>query len=153
MPFFCIHISQSSVATRLRRGGIFKYEFVANFLLSRLVKLWPRVWCLVFLTHCVQTETARTGFDRQRADVLTGFVGVLGRQICSRLNTSAVRKTGRFFGHCLGPSDRLVSVQHARWRHVNALKHVVAEARVLPVERRHLARRLRTTTDIEQINI
>jgi len=28
MPFFDIHISQGSVATRLRRGGIFKHEFV-----------------------------------------------------------------------------------------------------------------------------
>jgi len=39
-----------------KHGGIFKHEFVANLLLSRLVKknfenrmLWPRVWCLVFL--------------------------------------------------------------------------------------------------------
>ena len=31
MPFFCIHISQGSVATCLKRGGIFKHEFVANF--------------------------------------------------------------------------------------------------------------------------
>ena len=38
MPFFCIHISQGSVATCLKRGGIFKQEFVANLLLSRLVK-------------------------------------------------------------------------------------------------------------------
>ena len=38
MPFFCIHISQGSVATRLKRGGIFKHEFVANLLPSRLVK-------------------------------------------------------------------------------------------------------------------
>ena len=29
---FCIHISQGSVATCLKRGGIFKYEFVANLL-------------------------------------------------------------------------------------------------------------------------
>jgi len=28
MPFFCIHISQGSVATCLKRGGIFKQEFV-----------------------------------------------------------------------------------------------------------------------------
>jgi len=61
-PFFCIHISQGSVATCLKRGGIFKHKFVANLLLSRLVKkilkiglvkLWPRVWCIVFLTHGV----------------------------------------------------------------------------------------------------
>jgi len=38
MPFFCIHISQGSLATRLKRGGIFKHEFVANLLPSRLVK-------------------------------------------------------------------------------------------------------------------
>ena len=34
MPFFNIHISQGSAATRLRHGGIFKHEFVANLLLS-----------------------------------------------------------------------------------------------------------------------
>ena len=38
MPFFCIHISQGSVATCLKHGGIFKHEFVANLLPSRLVK-------------------------------------------------------------------------------------------------------------------
>jgi len=38
MPFFCIHISQGSVATCLKRSGIFKHEFVANVLPSRLVK-------------------------------------------------------------------------------------------------------------------
>ena len=38
MPFFCIHISKGSVATCLKRGGIFKHEFVANLLLSPLVK-------------------------------------------------------------------------------------------------------------------
>jgi len=38
MPFFCIHISQGSVATCLKRGGIFKHEFVANVLPSPLVK-------------------------------------------------------------------------------------------------------------------
>jgi len=37
-PFFCIHISQGSVATCLKRGGIFKHEFVANLLPSRRVK-------------------------------------------------------------------------------------------------------------------
>jgi len=30
MPFFGIHISQGSVATCLKRGGIFKQEFVAK---------------------------------------------------------------------------------------------------------------------------
>jgi len=38
MPFLCIHISQGSVATCLKRGGIFKHEFFANLLPSRLVK-------------------------------------------------------------------------------------------------------------------
>ena len=33
-----IHISQGSVTTCLKRGGIFKHEFVANLLPSRLVK-------------------------------------------------------------------------------------------------------------------
>ena len=37
-PFFCIHISQGSVATCLKRGGIFKHDFVANLLPSQLVK-------------------------------------------------------------------------------------------------------------------
>ena len=31
MPFFCIHISQGIVATCLKRGGIFKHEFVDKF--------------------------------------------------------------------------------------------------------------------------
>ena len=40
MPFFCIRVSQGSVAvaTCLKRGGIVKHEFVANLLPSRLVK-------------------------------------------------------------------------------------------------------------------
>jgi len=38
MPFFCIHVSEGSVATCLKHGGIFKHEFVANLLPSRLVK-------------------------------------------------------------------------------------------------------------------
>ena len=39
MPFFGIHISQGSVATCLKRGGILKHEFFfANLLLSPLVK-------------------------------------------------------------------------------------------------------------------
>ena len=36
--FSDIHISQGSVATYLRCGGIFKYEFVANLQVSLLVK-------------------------------------------------------------------------------------------------------------------
>ena len=38
MPFLCNRISQGSVATCLKRGGIFKHDFVANLLPSRLVK-------------------------------------------------------------------------------------------------------------------
>jgi len=38
MPFSHIYISQSSVATCLKRDGIFKHEFVANLLPSPLVK-------------------------------------------------------------------------------------------------------------------
>ena len=44
--------------TRLRRGGIFKHDFVANLVPSLSVKslkigkylgkLWARVWCFVF---------------------------------------------------------------------------------------------------------
>jgi len=38
MPFFCIHISQGSVATRLGYGGLFVHDFITNFLLSLTVK-------------------------------------------------------------------------------------------------------------------
>jgi len=38
MPFFCNHISQGSVATCLKRDGMFKDKFVANLLPSRLLK-------------------------------------------------------------------------------------------------------------------
>ena len=37
-PFLISDISQGSVVTRLGCGGVFKYEFVTNFLLSRIVK-------------------------------------------------------------------------------------------------------------------
>jgi len=36
--FFDIHISQGSVATHLRRGGIFEHDFVANFLRGTPIK-------------------------------------------------------------------------------------------------------------------
>jgi len=36
--FSDIHISQGSVATYLRRGGIFKHEFVANLQMSLPMK-------------------------------------------------------------------------------------------------------------------
>jgi len=60
MPFFCIHILQGSVATCLKHGGIFKHEFVANLLPSRVVKNFEN-WKIVseefgvlfFLTHGV----------------------------------------------------------------------------------------------------
>jgi len=61
--FLNTDISQGSVATRLKCGGVFVYDFVTNFLLSLtlknlkigqyLLKLWARVRCLVFLTHGV----------------------------------------------------------------------------------------------------
>jgi len=38
MPFFCVHISQGSIATRLKRGRIFKHDLIANLLLSPKVK-------------------------------------------------------------------------------------------------------------------
>jgi len=46
MPFFDIHISQSrpSVATCLKRGGIVKYEFVANLLPSPIMKKSDIIW-------------------------------------------------------------------------------------------------------------
>ena len=79
MPFFCIHISQSSVATCLQHGrifkawwsgGIFKHEFVANLLPSRLVKkienriiisevLAKSLVSCFFLTHCVYSPSTR----------------------------------------------------------------------------------------------
>ena len=60
-PFSDIHISQGSVATCLKRGGIFEHEFVANLLSSTLVKKIEN-WIIVgevmakslvsfFLTH------------------------------------------------------------------------------------------------------
>ena len=65
MPFSDIHISQRSVATCLKRGGIFKHEFVANLLPSPLVKKFGKSdnsrgsygqeFCvLFFLSHGVE---------------------------------------------------------------------------------------------------
>ena len=67
MPFSDIHISQGSVVTRLKHGGIFKHNFFANLLLSPLVKKnWKsdNSWwsygqefgVLFFLTHCVHVQ-------------------------------------------------------------------------------------------------
>jgi len=64
MSFFCIHISQGSVATRLGCGNFFVHDFVTNFLRSLTVKeLWKssNIWwsygqefgVLFFLTHGV----------------------------------------------------------------------------------------------------
>jgi len=76
MPFSDIHISQRSVATCLRCGGIFKHGFVADLLLSLpveigkyLVKLWARVWCL-FLTHGV-VNFDTTHIERNRVIFFT----------------------------------------------------------------------------------
>ena len=44
MPFSDIHISQGSLATCLKRDGIFKHEFVANLLPSPLVKQFDNSW-------------------------------------------------------------------------------------------------------------
>ena len=44
MPFLCIHILPGSVATCLKHCGIFKHQFVAKLLPSRLVKkFWKSV--------------------------------------------------------------------------------------------------------------
>ena len=62
--FLNTDISQGSVATRLGCGGVFVYDFCYKFPTESnserilktgqyLVKLWARVWCLVFLTHGV----------------------------------------------------------------------------------------------------
>ena len=47
MPVFCIHISQGSVATCLKRDGIYKHDFVANLLPSPLVKKKFENWIIV----------------------------------------------------------------------------------------------------------
>jgi len=75
MPFFCIHISQGSAATCLKRGGIFQHEFVANLLPSRRVNFFENpiivsevmakslVSC--FLTYGVDIELeAKRQYDR-----------------------------------------------------------------------------------------
>jgi len=73
MPFFSdIHISQGSVATCLKRGGILKHEFVANLLPSLLEKKFENriivgevmakslVFCF-FLTHGVLLKAIDCG--------------------------------------------------------------------------------------------
>ena len=64
--FLNTDISQGSVATRLGCGGVFKYDFVTNFLLSLtvkgqyLVKLWARVRCLVFFDSQCTDDAGNT---------------------------------------------------------------------------------------------
>ena len=69
MPFADIHISQGSVATCLKRGGIFKHEFVANLLQSLIVKKFENriiigevmakslVSCFFFDSRCTTTTS------------------------------------------------------------------------------------------------
>ena len=75
--FLNINISQGSVATRLKCGGIFKYELVANLPVSLQVKeFWKSVniWgsygqefgVLFFLRHSV--DWARYGFSAVAGD-------------------------------------------------------------------------------------
>ena len=52
MPFFCIHISQGSVATRLGCGGVFVYDFVTNFLLSLTVVMGKSLVSCFFDSRC-----------------------------------------------------------------------------------------------------
>ena len=72
LPVSDIHISQGSVATYLRCGRIFKYEFVANLPVSLSVKeFWKSVniWgsygqkfsVLFFLRHSVETTNSIPG--------------------------------------------------------------------------------------------
>ena len=78
--FLNTDISQGNVATRLGYGGVFVYDFVTNFLVSLtikkilkigqyLVKLWARVWCLVFLTHGVDIRVSPVAWPKQIATV------------------------------------------------------------------------------------
>ena len=87
MPFFCIHISQGSVATCLKCGGIFKHKFVANFLPSRIMKnFWKSdniLWSygqesgvLFFLTHGVVVIKSAT--------VLLSSISFAARSTCAR---------------------------------------------------------------------
>jgi len=70
LRFLRTDISQGSVATRLRRGGVFKYDFVKNFLLNLTVKEFWKSARLIFgkvmskslmscfLTHNVELNLA-----------------------------------------------------------------------------------------------
>ena len=72
--FLNIDISQGSVATRLRCGGIFKYELVANLPMSLPVKEFRKsvnIWgsygqefsVLFFLRHSVHVSSLVRLFD------------------------------------------------------------------------------------------
>ena len=86
--FLNADISQGSVATRLGCGGVFVYDFVTNFLLNLtvktilkigqyLVKLWARVWCLVFFhSRCtyIRNNALDIGYSikiRQSKNIVT----------------------------------------------------------------------------------
>ena len=80
--FLNINISQGSVATRLRCGGIFKYELVANLPMSLSVKkTWKSVniWgsygqefsVLFFLRHSVFSAKTAWQLVNQKADFFT----------------------------------------------------------------------------------
>jgi len=60
MPFCDIHISQGSVATCLKRGGIFKHEFVANFLQSLIVK---KIWKWIIIGEVIAKSLVSCFFD------------------------------------------------------------------------------------------
>ena len=90
MSFFCIHISQDSVATRLGCGGVFVHDFVTNFLLSLKVKeFWKsaNIWysygqefgVLFFLTHGV---LALPAWGSGKPDTTTlHFLRVMSRSV------------------------------------------------------------------------
>ena len=75
------HISQGSVATCLKRGGIFKNYFVANLLPSRLVKFFFENRIIVgevmakSLVSCLYLDGVRAG--------------ILSRHVNSQLDHSA----------------------------------------------------------------
>ena len=71
--FSDIHISQSSVATCLRRGGIFKPKFVVNLLPSPAIKMFENrlifgevmgkglVSCFFIYSRCISASTISVG--------------------------------------------------------------------------------------------
>ena len=70
--FSDIHISQGSVATYLRCGGIFKYEFVANLQVSLPNRSFVnRAPGLVFLRHSVHTYIAGKSLTSLNENLIT----------------------------------------------------------------------------------